>query len=124
MYYAIHSSNKLLKIISKGKRTGKSRWRGNGDYLPIRAPISVIAEGIVSFMLAMMTCIPLIPNITGEGLAPSDLVIFKPTVFDSKQSGHSCNCTFLFQILKEMGIVDEIEGEGKRGNPFYVIIVD
>jgi hypothetical protein len=46
----------------------------------------------------------------------------KPYIFDSKTNGHSCNCTFIFMIFKEMGVVNKIEGAGVRGNPFYVII--
>ena len=52
----------------------------------------------------------------------SELKEDKPFIFDSKLNGHSCNCTFVFMILRELGIVDKIEGGGVRGNPFYVII--
>jgi hypothetical protein len=45
-----------------------------------------------------------------------------PQVFDSKRSGHSCNCTFLFMVLKATGVVDRIEGAGKRSDPFWVMI--
>jgi hypothetical protein len=45
-----------------------------------------------------------------------------PHVFDSKHSGHSCNCTFLFMVLKVIGVVDRIEGAGKRGDPFRVAL--
>lgn len=45
-----------------------------------------------------------------------------PSIFDSKArpAGHSCNVTFLFLCLKQMGIVSEIFGSGVRGNPYYV----
>jgi len=52
-------------------------------------------------------------------ITSSDLKRYSPQVFDSTKGGHSCNCTFLFQVLKKMGIIDKIEGEGKRGNPFF-----
>ena len=45
-----------------------------------------------------------------------------PQVFDSRQGGHSCNCTFLFMILKAIEVVDSIEGAGKRGAPFRVTL--
>jgi hypothetical protein len=45
-------------------------------------------------------------------------------IFDSnaRPAGHSCNCTFLFLVLKEIGLCGEIKGAGKAGNPFYVDI--
>jgi len=58
----------------------------------------------------------------GETLDSSMLIKFKPRVFDSKQNGHSCNCTFLFMVLEKLGIVDKIDGAGKKGNPFRVHI--
>ena|SRR4030066_497356 len=53
-----------------------------------------------------------------------DLRSFNSAVFDSYQNGHSWNCTFFFLILKEIGAVKTIEGEGKRGNPFYVALTE
>lgn len=45
-----------------------------------------------------------------------------PKVFDSKQNGHSCNCTFLFCISQKLGLIEGyIRGEGKHNNPYYVI---
>ena len=58
----------------------------------------------------------------GETLDSTTLRGLNPGVFDSKQSGHSCNCTFLFMVLKAIGVVNRIEGAGKRGNPFRVTI--
>jgi hypothetical protein len=59
----------------------------------------------------------------GKTVYTTDLRKFAPKVFDSKQSGHSCNTTFLFLILKLLGKVDEIKGEGKANHPFYVSII-
>jgi hypothetical protein len=50
----------------------------------------------------------------------NDLKIYDPHIVISKSDGHSCNCTFVFLVLKELGLV-EIKGNGVRGNPFYVI---
>jgi hypothetical protein len=47
---------------------------------------------------------------------------YKPWVFDSKRGGHSCNCTFLFMVLRAIGVVDTIAGAGKKGDPFWVKI--
>jgi len=51
-----------------------------------------------------------------------DLKTDNPSVFDSqaRPAGHSCNCTFLFMVLHQMGIASNVHGRGVRGNPFYV----
>jgi hypothetical protein len=58
----------------------------------------------------------------GQTVSTTDLRDFAPQVFDSKKGGHSCNCTFLFSILELIGIVEDIEGEGRANHPFYVKI--
>lgn len=60
----------------------------------------------------------------GEICSASDLKEFKPSVYDSTLGGHSCNCTFLFLLLDEIGLVENgIRGRGVRGDPFYVRII-
>jgi hypothetical protein len=56
----------------------------------------------------------------GRRMTSSDLRQCFPSTFDSKHSGHSCNCTFLFMALQMMSLVTEIHGEGKKNAPFYV----
>lgn len=60
----------------------------------------------------------------GKALNTNDLKEQNPEIFDSaaKPAGHSCNCTFLFMVLKELELVDSIKGLGKPGNPFYIEI--
>ena len=58
----------------------------------------------------------------GGTLDSSTLRGHNPQVFDSRQGGHSCNCTFLFIVLKAIGVVDRIEGAGKKGAPFRVTV--
>lgn len=58
----------------------------------------------------------------GEIVDSTQLKRYNPKVFDSKKSGHSCNCSFFYLLLKAIGIVDKIEGAGKRGSPFRVRI--
>jgi len=58
----------------------------------------------------------------GKILDSATLRGHNPQAFDSNRRGHSCNCTFFFMVLKAIGIVDRIEGAGKRGNPFRVMI--
>lgn len=58
----------------------------------------------------------------GREVSTSDLKIYRPEIFDSKQNGHSCNCTVFFVLLRESNIITEIYGAGKSGDPFYVKI--
>jgi hypothetical protein len=58
----------------------------------------------------------------GKRVSTNDLKAFRPKVFSSKNSGHDCNCTFLFQFLQTAGKVDGIHGDGKRNRPFWVVI--
>lgn len=58
----------------------------------------------------------------GSRVTSPNLKEFMPSVFDSsaRPAGHSCNCTFLFLLLGEMGLAGEIGGSGVRGDPFCV----
>lgn len=58
----------------------------------------------------------------GSKCSTNDLKQYKPSVFSSKDKGHSCNCTFLFSILQYLHLSSEIKGRGVQGDPFYVII--
>ena len=60
----------------------------------------------------------------GQYVTASDLKSYKPRVFDSsaRPAGHSCNCTFLFLLLNRLGLAGDIQGAGKRGNPFGIRI--
>jgi hypothetical protein len=58
----------------------------------------------------------------GRRVSSLDLKVVAPSVFDSqaRPAGHSCNCTFLFLALQEMGLVTNIYGRGVRGDPYFV----
>lgn len=60
----------------------------------------------------------------GDRINTAELKAYSPGVFDSaaKPSGHSCNCTFFFMVLKQLSLAGEIEGSGVRGSPFAVNI--
>ena len=60
----------------------------------------------------------------GQRVTSTDLRKYAPNVFDSsaRPAGHSCNCTFFFMLLQEIGLADAIVGEGKRGSPYSVKI--
>jgi hypothetical protein len=56
----------------------------------------------------------------GEFVTSSEVRDWRPDVFDSSAGGHSCNRTFLFLLLKKLGVVKRIDGSGVRGDPFGV----
>lgn len=58
----------------------------------------------------------------GKDASSSDLRAFNPELYDSKQGGHSCHCSFLFLVLSAMGLATGIQGGGARGDPFWVHI--
>lgn len=60
----------------------------------------------------------------GKHVSSSDLRSFRPSVFDlaARPAGHSCNCTFLFCILKELNLSGPISGSGVRGDPYAVVV--
>lgn len=59
----------------------------------------------------------------GKEVKTSELKELKPKVFDSKKSGHDCNCTMLFMILCKLGLTDGgIRGKGVARNPFFIKI--
>lgn len=59
----------------------------------------------------------------GKICTTNNLKEYKPEIFDSKQNGHSCNCTFFFSLLKFLDLIEgDIQGSGRKGSPFYVKI--
>jgi len=60
----------------------------------------------------------------GRQVSSSDLKEFSPSVFDSaaRPAGHSCNATFLFLLLGELGMSSPIAGSGVKGDPYTVAI--
>ncbi len=56
----------------------------------------------------------------GRTVSTNDLKAMAPAVFDSSQDGHNCHCTFFFMALQQMGLVDQVCGEGRPGDPFGV----
>lgn len=62
----------------------------------------------------------------GNSVSSTDLRKFAPGVFDStaRPAGHSCNCTFLFGVLKLAGLAAELTGSGVRGDPYSTVLYD
>lgn len=65
-------------------------------------------------------------NFKGAQVSSSELRAYASAIFDSaaRPAGHSCNCTFLFLVLKQMGLVDSILGSGVRGDPYAACFRD
>lgn len=63
----------------------------------------------------------------GQRVTSTDLRRFAPAVFDSnaRPAGHSCNCTFLFHLLQKLNLTEGgLEGLGRRGSPFSLVLKD
>ena len=58
----------------------------------------------------------------GKAVSSRQLKAYAPKVYDSKNGGNSGNATFLYLVLREMKVVDHIQGRGVSNNPFYVMI--
>ena len=58
----------------------------------------------------------------GQRVSSSDLKSYAPYIYDTGEGGHDCNCTFLFMVLCRLPLVVGIEGNGKKGSPFFVNI--
>jgi hypothetical protein len=82
----------------------------------------VYVRGKSSFSVGLQSLYEAFGQFTGESVSTSDLKEYAPRVFDSTHSGHNCNGTFLFMVLKRIGVIDDIRGTGKRGDPFWTTI--
>ena len=58
----------------------------------------------------------------GKKVSSSDLKSYAPSIYDSEEGGHDCNCSFLFMVLCRLPLVVGIEGKGVKGSPFFVNI--
>lgn len=87
-------------------RNGKARYKRRNSTMAV--PIQFLFDAYSAFR--------------GRNMSTSELKVFAPAVFDSaaRPAGHSCNATFLFLALREMGTVTSIQGKGVAGNPFFV----
>ena len=92
------------EIISYGSKNVTYR-RGRSD---IGVSVAALYDAVDTFC--------------GKKLDSGMLREYRPRVFHSKHSGHSCNCTFLFMVLKAMGVINEIEGKGVAHHPYWVRI--
>lgn len=61
-------------------------------------------------------------HFAGGKVTTRQLKDYAPGIFDSTKRGHNCHCTFLFLALQQMGMVEQIYGQGHAGSPFGVTI--
>lgn len=54
----------------------------------------------------------------GQKVTSKKLCSYARSVYFNKE----CNCTFLFMVLKCIGLIDKIHGSGANGKPFFVTI--
>jgi hypothetical protein len=55
---------------------------------------------------------------SGKRCSSTDLKALNPSVFGAQ--GHGCNCSFLFMVLREMGLCSEIRRVGNGSSSFGV----
>lgn len=81
-------------------------------------------RGISIIYVSFQDLFDVLKHFSGNRVTSTDLKSYKPSVFDSKarRPGHSCNCTFLFMVLKRLGISSKIGGRGIKGDPYFVEI--
>lgn len=101
-----------LKNPGKGVSTIKSITQNTVTYIRGNSAISIKINELFNVYSLFR----------GKRCTTNDLRNYKPNVFDSKANGHSCNCTILFMVFKEMLIIKDIEGKGCAGYPFYINI--
>ncbi len=113
--------NKICNIIVEGKVFNNP---GGGTSVIMSCDENSIAykRGNSTFKVRTCDLFDAFSNFAGKTVTSSQLRSYKPNIFDSNCNGHSCNCTFFFLLLTELGLAGKIEGKGVRGNPFYLTI--
>lgn len=83
-------------------------------------------RGVSTISVRLLDLYSAYRHFAGTRVSSSDLRAFLPSVFDSKArpAGHSCNCTFLFELLGHVGLANSRSGSGTRGAPYSMVIVD
>lgn len=99
--------------LGKGTTTIKGYKKGRAIYFRANSRFSVAyADLLESYQ-----------QFQGQRVSTRDLRAYRPSVFDSQArqpAGHSCHCTFLFLALLELGLAEDLQGNGKPFSPFSV----
>ena len=100
----------VLRNLGRGTTTIKSYSAGKVSYVRGKSTIRV----------AIIDLFSAYSRFRGGRVRSRDLRQHAPMVFDSsaRPAGHSCNCTFLFMVLRQLGMAGAIEGRGTRADPF------
>ena len=93
---------------------------GTSKILSITEANITYQRGLSPISISVKTLYDLYKKYSGKTVSSTDLKAYLPKIFDQKYNGHPCNCTFFFMVLKEIGVVQRIRGEGKAYHPFYV----
>lgn len=114
------------ELIGRKNIVGKSfkNLSGNGTTKLLSCDNNKIRykRGKTTFSLSIEELWAVYQKYFKEKVSSSDLRKYKPHIFSSNHKGHSCHCTTLFLIFKELNIVNNIFGKGVKGNPFYIKI--
>ena len=100
----------VLRNPGRGTTTIKGYSAGKVSYVRGKSTIRVAIRDLFSAY----------SSLRGGRVRSRDLRRHAPMVFDSsaRPAGHSCNCTFLFMVLRQLGMASTIEGRGTRVDPF------
>ena len=100
----------VLRNLGRGTTTIKGYSAGKVSYVRGKSTIRVAIRDLFSAY----------SSFRGSRVRTRDLRLHAPMVFDSsaRPAGHSCNCTFLFMVLYQLGMASAIEGRGTRADPF------
>ena len=100
----------VMRNLGAGTTTIKSYSAGKVSYV----------RGKSSFRVAISDLFSAYSHFRGARVRSRDLRLYAPMVFDSsaRPAGHSCNCTFLFMVLRRLSMATAVEGRGTRFDPF------
>lgn len=98
--------------LGKGTTTIKGYRRGQVIY----------HRGNSRFSVTYANLLESYQQFQGQRVSTRDLRAYRPHVFDSqaRPAGYSCHCTFLFTALLELGLAEDLQGNGKPFSPFSV----
>ena len=103
---------KVLINPKKGTSTIKSYDNNSISYIRGKSTYRVSFRGLFDAY----------NSFKGKKVSSNDLRLHAPSIYNRGNGGHDCHCTFLFMVLKCIGVVDVIHGSGANGSPFFVNI--
>jgi hypothetical protein len=122
MFNIEYFRSKILKTIHVGQIFDNPSNKGTSKITKVDDTKIVYIRGKSYITIEFDILYDIYKDFYAKKCSSSDLKKYAPKIFDSKNSGHNCNCTFLFLVFKELGIVSKIEGEGIAYSPFYIEI--